>query len=102
MTETTASFASTVYGIFFINDIPYFLQGINDILVREIPRVWLLRDPPKEGRDEVFVPTILLVNIIRKIFVGERGLSATLSTRFVSRHLCRSGDFDFHNALGFI
>ena len=56
----------------FINDVPYLLQNINNILICEIPRVWLLHNLPKEGRYKVLMPTM---NTIGNIFVVENGLS---------------------------
>jgi hypothetical protein len=53
----------------FINNVPDFLQGVDDILVREIPRVFLLCDPPKYSREEVLMPPILVVGAGREIFV---------------------------------
>ena len=55
--------------VVFINDIPYLLKGFDDILVWEVPRVLLLHNPPKYGREEVLMPTILGMSAIGEVFV---------------------------------
>src|ERR1700720_2573500 len=67
----------------WINNIPYFLQSIDNIIVIEVPWVRLFCDPPKEGRNEFLMPTILAVDAVWQIFVIGGGLSAILSAWFV-------------------
>jgi hypothetical protein len=61
-------------GNLLINHVPYLLQSRNNFVVQKIPRVPLLSDPPKESGDEVFMPTVLLVNAVVVSYAHSSGV----------------------------